>query len=229
MTYGRSPGDRSPSSGFGPAPAAPALDSPYGGPAADGFGGYGATTDGFGGAALQLDVATERAGGDAGAAHDIAAQATAGPGGELPHLDTIQQAFGPHDVSGVRAHTDGAAADGATRLGAHAFATGHDVAFASPTPDLHTAAHEAAHVVQQRAGVHLKDGLGEAGDAHERHADAVADAVVRGESAAALLGPVAASRPPRSNAAPSSAGATTRSARRSCAARPPTSRTCGSG
>ncbi len=55
---------------------------------------------------------------------------------------------------------------------------------------LHTAAHEAAHVVQQRAGVHLKGGLGEAGDAYEQHADAVADAVVRGESAEGLLGAV---------------------------------------
>ena len=31
----------------------------------------------------------------------------------------------------------------------------------SPSPsDPHTAAHEAAHVVQQRAGVHLKGGVG---------------------------------------------------------------------
>lgn len=50
MTFGRSPGDRSPSTGFGPTPAAPALDSPYGGPAADGYGGHGANPDGFGGA-----------------------------------------------------------------------------------------------------------------------------------------------------------------------------------
>jgi hypothetical protein len=45
--------------------------------------------------------------------------------------------------------------------------------------------------VQQRAGVHLKGGLGEAGDAYEQHADAVAARVVAGESAADLLGPVA--------------------------------------
>src|SRR6185295_18756758 len=71
-------------------------------------------------------------------------------------------------------------------LGAHGYATGNSVAFAG-TPDLHTAAHEAAHVVQQRAGVHLKNGLGEVGDVHERHADAVADKVMRGESAESLL------------------------------------------
>lgn len=45
-------------------------------------------------------------------------------------------------------------------------------------PDLHTAAHEAVRVVQQRDGVRLRGGVGEAGDAYERHADAVADAVV---------------------------------------------------
>jgi hypothetical protein len=71
-------------------------------------------------------------------------------------------------------------------MGAEAFATGHHVAFAG-APGLHTAAHEAAHVVQQAAGVHLAGGVGQAGDAYERHADAVADRVVRGESAEALL------------------------------------------
>lgn len=71
-------------------------------------------------------------------------------------------------------------------MGADAFATGKRVAFAGP-PDLHTAAHDAAHVVQQRAGVQLKGGVGEAGDPHEQHADAVADRVVAGESAEELL------------------------------------------
>src|SRR5262249_9399733 len=50
-------------------------------------------------------------------------------------------------------------------------------------PDLHTAAHEAAHIVQQRAGVHLKGGVGQSGDAYERHADEVADLVVQGKPA----------------------------------------------
>ena len=57
--------------------------------------------------------------------------------------------------------------------------------------DLHTAAHEAAHVVQQRGGVQLKGGVGQAGDSYERHADAVADKVVAGESAEALLSEMA--------------------------------------
>lgn len=42
-------------------------------------------------------------------------------------------------------------------------------------------------MIQQRGGVQLKDGLGDAGDVYERHADAVADAVVAGEPAQALL------------------------------------------
>src|SRR5262249_13643045 len=101
--------------------------------------------------------------------------------------DQIQHAFGRHDVTGVQAHTDGAAASASTAIGAEAYATGNDVAFGSASPSLHTAAHEAAHVVQQRAGVQLKGGVGAAGDSYEQHADAVADAVVQGKSAEPLL------------------------------------------
>ena len=89
-------------------------------------------------------------------------------------------------------------------MGASAFATGSTVGFAQ-SPDLHTAAHEAAHVVQQRGGVQLKDGVGRAGDTYERHADAVADRVVRGDSAEALLTQVAGSE--RSAAQPSTTAA----------------------
>ena len=46
-------------------------------------------------------------------------------------------------------------------------------------------------MVQQRAGVQLASGVGEAGDVYERHADAVASQVVRGHSAEALLGKMA--------------------------------------
>jgi len=42
-------------------------------------------------------------------------------------------------------------------------------------------------VVQQRAGVQLKGGVGETGDAYERHADDVAALVVQGKSAESLL------------------------------------------
>lgn len=116
-----------------------------------------------------------------------AATGVGGAGQSLPHLDAIQRSFGAHDVSGVRAHVGGAAADASHAIGASAYATGNDVAF-STQPDLFLAAHEAAHVVQQRQGVHLKGAVGQDGDAYERHADDVAAAVVRGESAEALLG-----------------------------------------
>ena len=115
-----------------------------------------------------------------------AAVGVAGPVTTLPFAERIQSAFGRHDVSGVQAHVGGAASEAAEAIGAEAYATGNHVAFRS-APDLHTAAHEAAHVVQQRAGVQLKGGVGAEGDTYERHADEVADAVVQGRSAEALL------------------------------------------
>lgn len=133
--------------------------------------------------------------------HVVAARGTEGSGGQLPHLEAIQKSFGRHDVSAVRAHVGGEAANASRALGAQAFAYGNSVAFAS-APDLHTAAHEAAHVVQQRAGVHLKGGVGAASDAYERHADAVADRVVAGRSAEPLLADL-----PSGSAAPARAAA----------------------
>ena len=118
--------------------------------------------------------------------HAQAARGLAGGSRDLPHRDAIQQSFGHHDVSGVRAHVGGAAGDASAAMGARAYASGDAVAFAQE-PDLHLAAHEAAHVVQQRGGVRLSGGVGRAGDAYERHADEVADLVVRGESAEPVL------------------------------------------
>jgi len=105
-----------------------------------------------------------------------------GPAHDLPHRDTIQASFGKHDLSGLCAVTGVGAANA---IGAEAYALGDRVGFASTSPSLRTAAHEAAHHVQSRPGV----GVGRASDADERHADAVADAVVAGRSAEALLGP----------------------------------------
>ncbi len=111
---------------------------------------------------------------------------TSGAGSSLPYASQIQALFGRHDVSGVRSHVGGPAAEASSALGARAFAVGDAVGFAAE-PDLHTAAHEAAHVVQQQRGVALAGGVDTPGDAHERHADAVADEVVAGRSAEALL------------------------------------------
>jgi hypothetical protein len=118
--------------------------------------------------------------------HAAAAHGTSGGATALPHQAQIQQLFGRHDVGHIQAHVGGRAAEGAAAMGADAFAMGEHVAFAG-SPDLHTAAHEAAHVVQQRAGVQLKGGVGEVGDPYEQHADAVADLVVQGKSSEALL------------------------------------------
>ena len=116
---------------------------------------------------LQMLFGVQRAAAGAPAAaaatvHAAAARGTATPASKLPHADRIQRAFGRHDISGIQAHAGGDAAASAHAMGASAYATGNHVVLGSP--DLHTVAHEAAHVVQQRAGVSLKDGVGDAGD-----------------------------------------------------------------
>lgn len=126
---------------------------------------------------------------------DIHATASRGTqdGSPLPHGDRIQASFGRHDVSGIGATVGGPATVACEELGAEAYASGNKVAFRG-APTLHTAAHEAAHVIQQRSGaVQLKGGVGQAGDRYEAHADAVADKVVAGESAEALLDGMAGS------------------------------------
>jgi hypothetical protein len=121
-----------------------------------------------------------------GGVHDAAAHGISGAATAMPYGDTIQRAFGRHSVGHIKAHVGGAAAEGAEAMGADAFATGDHVAFAGE-PDLHTAAHEAAHVVQQRRGVQLHGGVGAVGDVYEQQADEVADLVVQGRSAEAAL------------------------------------------
>ncbi len=123
---------------------------------------------------------------DTDAVHAAAAHGVASGGGSLPFGSQIQQSFGRHDVGSIQAHTGGAAKEASSAMGASAYASGDHVAFGD-APDLHTAAHEAAHVVQQRAGVSLQGGVGKSGDSYEQHADAVADAVVQGKSAEPIL------------------------------------------
>lgn len=125
--------------------------------------------------------------------HRAAAAGVQGSSGTLPHIDKIQASFGRHDLSNVRAYKGSSAASAAKEIGAHAYTTGNKVAFTSSNPDLYLAAHEAAHVVQQRSGLYLRDGLGQSGDPYEKHADAVATRVVRGQNAALLLDEVASS------------------------------------
>ena len=123
---------------------------------------------------------------DSSDVQQTASEGVKGSGEQLPHMGPVQESFGKHDVSNVQAHTDSAATQANEKLGSVAYATGDQVAFKG-APDLHTTAHEAAHVVQQRGGVSLKDGIGQVGDQYEQHADAVADKVVQGKSAESLL------------------------------------------
>ena len=106
--------------------------------------------------------------------------------GSYPFQHRIQAAFGRHDISNLKAFNDAAAKQANRRLSSLAYASREKVAFRG-YPDLHTAAHEAAHIIQQRRGVRLKDGAGRKGDPYERHADAVADRVVQGKPVETLL------------------------------------------
>ena len=95
--------------------------------------------------------------------HEVASAGTLGSGGPLPHQDRIQSSFGAFDVSGIQSFTGPKPSAANDALGSNGYATNNRVAFAG-TPDLHTTAHEAAHVVQQQGGLSLKSNLGEVGD-----------------------------------------------------------------
>jgi len=122
---------------------------------------------------------------DASTIAEQAERGVATPSSRLPHLDRVQASFGSFDVGSIEAHTGDTAARSATSMGARAYATGNHVVLGDGA-DLHTVAHEAAHVAQQRAGVARKSDA--PGDEWERHADLVADRVVAGRSAEDLIG-----------------------------------------
>lgn len=129
-------------------------------------------------------AASDRAAASADPGAVVAAVASGGR--PLPFYDQLAAAFAPYDLAGIRAHDGPDAAAAASAIGARAFATGDAVGFAE-APSLHTAAHEAVHVLQQRAGL-VADGIGAADDHHERAADAIADRVVAGDHVGAALG-----------------------------------------
>lgn len=118
---------------------------------------------------------------------ETARAGTQGAGELLPHRERLASSFGPeHDLSSIRAHVGGSSASACRDLGASAYATGSSVAF-SNSPDLWLAAHETAHVLQQRGGLVAANESDRRGSSAERRADAVADRVVAGRSAADLL------------------------------------------
>ncbi|GBF34969.1 beta-N-acetylglucosaminidase [Desulfocucumis palustris] len=108
------------------------------------------------------------------------------PSSALPYEGQIQKSFGQHDISQIHAHIGPKATESASAINALAYATGNHVVFAG-RPNLHTVAHEVAHVVQQRHGVYLQGGVGKTGDIYEQQADAVARRVTKGQSAEDLL------------------------------------------
>lgn len=129
------------------------------------------------------------------AVNEVALAGTRDGGGRLPHLERLEAAFGArHELAAVRAHVGADAAAACDTLGAEAYAAGPAVAFRS-VPGLWLAAHEAAHVVQQRHGQDPGAALEAPDGALERQADAVADRVVAGRPVKDLLPRGAAAAP----------------------------------
>ncbi|MGZ5249783.1 MAG: eCIS core domain-containing protein [Caldimonas sp.] len=100
--------------------------------------------------------------------------------------DRFEPRFGA-DFSGVRVHRGGAAEDLARALSARAFTVGQHIVFGAgayapeASPGQRLLAHELAHTLQQRhAQTVQRLAIGATDDSHERAADAVADAVMRG-------------------------------------------------
>jgi hypothetical protein len=113
----------------------------------------------------------------------------------------MEPRFG-HDFSAVRVHTDAKAAESARDLNASAYTVGSNIVFGAAQflPETQTGrqllSHELIHVVQQRRSpVPVAPGVSVPGDFHERQAEAVADALMRGGTIAPLLdsGPVSIS------------------------------------
>jgi hypothetical protein len=104
----------------------------------------------------------------------------------------MEPRFG-HDFSKVRVHADDRAAEAASLISARAFTSNRGLVFGAGeyAPQTESGrrllSHELTHVVQQQAGVRLNDGVGQAGDGYELHAEVVANHVARGKSATDLL------------------------------------------
>jgi hypothetical protein len=150
----------------------------------------GGTTDGALGKTLrsELQRRSQQLLADGGSLSQTLETASSGfgePGKPLPPL--LQRAFGPYDLSSVQVHQGPKAQQAAQALQATAYTRGEHIVVGD-SPSLHTLAHEAAHVVQQRnpqAG--LGQGLSEPGQSSELHADAVASRVLQGGQVTDLL------------------------------------------
>jgi len=117
--------------------------------------------------------------------HKVAAVGVSGPASPYPHGGAIGASFGQGITA--QAHFGPEPKAACDALGAEAFTIGNHVAFASDSPSVELAGHEAAHTLQQAQGVQLKGGVGQVGDAYERAADQAGSLAARGQSAARLF------------------------------------------
>ncbi|MCC6994287.1 MAG: DUF4157 domain-containing protein [Deltaproteobacteria bacterium] len=117
--------------------------------------------------------------------HEVAAAGVNGPASQFPHAGALGASYGRAITA--QAHFGAEPRAACEALGAEAFAIGDHVAFASESPSLELAGHEAAHTLQQAGGVQLAGGVGQVGDQHEQAADHAASLAARGESAAHLF------------------------------------------
>jgi hypothetical protein len=76
--------------------------------------------------------------------HAAASRGVATPSSPLPFSNTIQRAFGRHDVSAIQAHTGPAAAASAQAMGADAYAAGDHVVLGAQHRSPHRCARSRA-------------------------------------------------------------------------------------
>jgi Domain of unknown function (DUF4157) len=104
----------------------------------------------------------------------------------------MEARFG-HDFSKVRIHSGPGAAAASRAIGAQAYTVGSDIVFGAARyePDIprgrHLLAHELTHVVQQRGGVHLQNGISRPDDVYERQADQVSNLIAHGHSVQSVV------------------------------------------
>jgi ADP-ribosyltransferase exoenzyme len=131
-----------------------------------------------------LDAATPTH--DLATTNAIAAAGVEGANQKVPHLDAIQQSFGPeHDLSNLRATVGGAAKPAADGIGGLHFAFGPQIAFGY-APSKKEAAHEVAHSLLQQYDEAPASGVTQ-DPASEERADKIAARVEAGEPVRDLL------------------------------------------
>jgi len=125
-------------------------------------------------------------------ASDVAAEGFSGSAHEVPYRKEMETSFGA-DFSGVKAYSDGPALKANNDLGAHAYAAGDQVAFASSNPSKETVAHELTHVLQHTGQEPARKSSGDGSDggidtSGEHEAERVEAAVASGQPASSALG-----------------------------------------